>query len=102
MNFIAGSLLYHCNEEAAFWLFVSLIEDYEMRDIYEPGLPGMFKHSQILQLLLLEHMPDLFKHFCKHNVSVEMYAQDWIFGLFSSIIPINFMVSHLVYHTLIE
>jgi hypothetical protein len=34
MNFIVGSLLMHCAEEAAFWLFVSLIEDYEMRDIY--------------------------------------------------------------------
>jgi len=37
MNFIAGALLYHCSEEIAFWLFISLIEDHEMRDIYMPG-----------------------------------------------------------------
>ncbi len=45
MNFIVGSLLFHTNEVMAFWLFVSLIEDCEMRDIYVHGLPGLFKHS---------------------------------------------------------
>ncbi len=38
MNFIVGALLYHCSEEIAFWLFVSLIEDHEMRDVYLPGI----------------------------------------------------------------
>lgn len=51
MNFIVAALLQHCSEEIAFWLFVSLIEDYEMRDIYQPKVPGMFKHNQLLQLL---------------------------------------------------
>lgn len=45
MNFIVGSFLLHCSEEIAFWLFVSLIEDYQMRDIYMEGLPGLYKHS---------------------------------------------------------
>ena len=38
MNFIVGALLYHCSEEIAFWLFVALVEDHEMRDIYMPGI----------------------------------------------------------------
>ena len=37
MNFIAGNLLYHCSEEVAFWLFISLIEEHEMREIYMSG-----------------------------------------------------------------
>lgn len=45
MNFIVASLLYHSNEVMAFWLFASLIEDCELRDIYMTGLPGLFKHS---------------------------------------------------------
>lgn len=65
MNFIAGALLYHCSEECAFWLFVSLIEDYEMRDIYEPGLPGLYKHSQMIDLLVMEYKQDLFRHFVR-------------------------------------
>lgn len=63
MNFIAGSFLYHANEEIAFWLFVAMIEDFEMRDIYDDGLPGMYKHCQILDILIKEQLPDMHKHF---------------------------------------
>jgi hypothetical protein len=52
MNFIVGSMLYHCNEEPAFWMFVTLIEAFELRDIYEPGLPGLYKHCYVLEKLM--------------------------------------------------
>ena len=48
MNFIVGALLLHCSEEVTFWLFVALIEDYEMREIYMEGLPGHIKHSTLI------------------------------------------------------
>lgn len=38
MNFIVGFFLYHAEEYAAFWLFVTLIEEYEMRMVYEAGI----------------------------------------------------------------
>lgn len=63
MNFIVGALIYHCSEVMAFWLFVSLIEDCEVRDIYLPGLPGLFKHSQIIEILIMDNLKDLFSHF---------------------------------------
>lgn len=34
MNHIVELLMNHCTEEIAFWLFVALVEDYEMREIY--------------------------------------------------------------------
>ena len=34
MNFIVGHLLVHCSETMAFWLFVELIEECELRDIF--------------------------------------------------------------------
>jgi hypothetical protein len=52
MNFIVGALLYHANEVMSFWLFVSLIEDCELRDVYMTGLPGLFKHSHIISNLV--------------------------------------------------
>ena len=63
MNFIAGFMLYHSNEEIAFWLFVGLIESFELREIYEPGLPGMYKHSYAIDQLILLKLPDLHRHF---------------------------------------
>jgi hypothetical protein len=89
MNFIVASLLVHCSEDVAFWLFVSLIEDYDLRDIFQASLPGLYKHSQVLQLLQMEHLGSIYRHFCTHHIQVEMYASDWIFALFSNIIPLS-------------
>lgn len=65
MNFIVGALLYHSNEVMAFWLFVSLIEDCEMRDIYMNGLPGLFKHSHIINSLVTSNLTELSSHFVR-------------------------------------
>jgi Rab-GTPase-TBC domain len=65
MNFIVASLLYHANEVMAFWLFINLIESCEMRDIYTHGLPGLFKHSQIIDMLIQENLNDIFQHFVR-------------------------------------
>ena len=62
MNFIVGALLLHCSEEITFWLFVALIEDYEMRDIYMEGLPGHIKHSSLITQLMETHLSDLYEH----------------------------------------
>ena len=72
-------------------MFVALIEAFEIRDIFEPDLPGLYKHCNVINCLLEQEMPDLFIHFQKHNILVEMYASDWILCLFSNIIPIEVM-----------
>lgn len=91
MNFIVASLLLHCSETMAFWLFLSLIEDCGLRDIFTPKLPGLYKHSQMIEFLLEKHLPELHNHFVHHNIKAEMYASEWIFGLFSSVVPLEFM-----------
>jgi hypothetical protein len=92
MNFIAAALLWHASESDCFWLFVALMEDYELRDNYLPNLPGLSKHSQIIDILTLEKMPDLYLHFAKHQVVVEMFAMNWCLSLFGSIIPVAELV----------
>lgn len=67
MNFIVASIIYHANEVMSFWLFITLIEDCELRDIYTHGLPGLFKHSQIIDMLIMENLNDIFKHFVRHH-----------------------------------
>ena len=77
----------HCSDTLAFWLFVELIEECELRDIYQDGLPGLGKHSTIIAILVKKHLPVLHKHFYEHQVRPEMYASDWIFSLFASVLP---------------
>jgi hypothetical protein len=89
MNFIVASLLYHCSEEISFWIFVTLIEDYELRDIFETNLPGLYKHAHVITNLMETDLPELHKHFLDHGILVEMYASDWVICMFASLIPLS-------------
>ena len=50
----------------------------------------------MLELLILEHLKPIYKHFVNYNIQVEMYASDWIFTLFSNVIPIG-QIHHFFY-----
>ncbi|CAG9330434.1 unnamed protein product [Blepharisma stoltei] len=95
MNFIVGALLWHASECDAFWLFVGLMEDYELRDTYLPKLPGLSKHCQIIQLLILELLPRLHMKLAEYRITCEMYAAEWCFSLFGSVVPASEMVNVL-------
>lgn len=87
MNFIVGQLLIHCNEVLAFWLFIELIEECELRDIFQKDLPGLKKHTYCIRLLVKKHLPKLHDHFEEYGVNPQMYASDWIFSVFTSVLP---------------
>ena len=92
MNFIMGSLMFYCKEpDIWFWLFVSLIEQYQLWDNYKGDLKGITKHWEIIKLMLDKEIPKLSEHFDKNQMNIEMFAMDWILGLFSSIIPLKDM-----------
>lgn len=74
-----------------FWLFVSLIEQYQLCDNYKGDLRGITKHCGVIKLLLDKDLPKLSEHFEKNQMTIEMFAMDWILGLFASIIPISTM-----------
>ena len=62
MNFIVGALLYHCSEEIAFWIFVTLIDYYGIRDVYSPGLPGLYEHTRIIDSLISKNLKRVYQH----------------------------------------
>jgi hypothetical protein len=61
MNLIVGAILFHCrgDEVSTFWIFISLIENYEMRQIYQQGLPGLDQHGEVIQILINRYLPNL-------------------------------------------
>lgn len=52
MNYIGAIFVYHAEEYLAFWLMVRVFEIFEMRDIYMPKLPGLKKHTMIIDYLI--------------------------------------------------
>ena len=123
MNFIVGFFLYHCDEYIAFWLFVSLIEEYDLRSLFMdqfPGLklhvkrafwlfvslieeydlrslfmdqfPGLKLHVKRVELILKNEYPFNWEMFQKIGVKVEIFMVEWLFSLFSSLIPLDLQI----------
>ena len=59
MNFIAAALIWHCSADIAFWLYTSLLENYELRKNYIDGFSGFYQRKQKLEEMLQEELPDL-------------------------------------------
>ena len=64
MNFIMASIMYHCDEEIAFWVFVHLIQlNNEVRSIYQPpNMPGLALHVSAIEFLIEKKMPEMNDH----------------------------------------
>lgn len=62
-----------------------------MRDIYEQELSGLFKHSQMIELLIQANLPVLNSRLQDCHIKPIVFASEWIFGLFASVIPCEYM-----------
>ena len=89
MNFIVGFFLYHCEEHIAFWIFVSLIEEYDLRNIFMENFPGLKLHVKRVEAILKNEYLSYWENFEKIGVKVEIFMVEWLFSLFSSIIPLE-------------
>lgn len=74
MGFIIAILLIYMTEENAFWMLVSIMTKYEMRDFYLPNMPGVYKAFYKINYLFKQYIPALFKHFQSLNIIPSMFA----------------------------
>ena len=58
--FVVGLFLMKMPEEDAFALFVSLMQEYKLRDLFIPGIPAMGLAVYQFKHLLSPHFPDVF------------------------------------------
>ena len=89
MNFIVAFLLYHCEEYIAFWLFVSLIEEYNLRNCFMENFPGLKLHVFRVEKILQNEYPTYWENFQILGVKIEIIMVNWLFSLFSSLIPLE-------------
>ena len=89
MNFIVGFLLYHCDENIAFWIFVALFEEYDYREVFSKDFPGLKKHVEKVKSILKNYSPKLYEELNQAGVTYEIFMIEWLYSLFSSIIPLD-------------
>ncbi|UKJ90614.2 GTPase activator [Theileria orientalis] len=89
LNFIVANLLWHSSEEQAFWALISMMYLYDMRCMFLPGLPGVFKRCEILEHCMVRHIPRLHNHLKFVGVHIPMIASDWFMTLCANSVPIR-------------
>ncbi|CAG9333113.1 unnamed protein product [Blepharisma stoltei] len=89
MNLIAAALLWHTSEIHAFWLLVSLINDFDLTALFLPGFPGLEKHCHVADFMLIEYLPALYEHLSRHGIMTQMIMIEWCLTLFTSVIPLD-------------
>lgn len=83
-GFIVGLLLMLMPEEEAFAVFVKLMKDYRMRDMFKPTMAELGLCMYQLENLVQELMPDLHNHFNSQSFHTSMYASSWFLTLFTT------------------
>lgn len=88
MNYIAALLLFHLEEEKAFWVFSALIEDILPNNYYVPSLLGGRVDQQVFQSCIASKLPRLFEQFKTTNTLLEPIICPWFLCLYINVLPL--------------
>ena len=76
-------------EEEAFAVFVKLMEDYRLREMYKPTMAELGLCIYQLECMVQELLPELHRHFESQSYHTSMYASSWFLTLFTSCLPLH-------------
>ncbi|KAJ8404200.1 hypothetical protein AAFF_G00339730 [Aldrovandia affinis] len=85
--FIVGLLLMQMPEEEAFCVFVRLMQEYRLRELFKPSMAELGLCIYQFEYLLQEQLPELNVHFRSQSFHTSMYASSWFLTLFLTFLP---------------
>nr|KAG5707808.1 hypothetical protein BaRGS_015968 [Batillaria attramentaria] len=91
ISFIAGNLLMHMEETAAFELTRHLMITLGLRKQYCPSMMALQVKLYQLMRLIHDQYKDLYNHFEAHDIAPALYATPWFLTLFASQFPLGFV-----------
>merc|ERR1712008_251710 len=81
--FIVGLLLKQMPEEETFAVLVKMMQEYRMREMFKPSMAELGLCMYQLEVLVQEHIPDLYGHFQSQSIHTNLYASSWFLTLVS-------------------
>ncbi|KAK3273079.1 hypothetical protein CYMTET_18651, partial [Cymbomonas tetramitiformis] len=90
MNFVAGLILMHLEEDSAFCVLVMLMDVCCLRGMYLPDMALLQLRLKLLTRLIQIHAPRLAEHLEAAGADVMIFASPWLLGIFSSEFTVNF------------
>ncbi|KAI4894110.1 hypothetical protein NFI96_020164, partial [Prochilodus magdalenae] len=87
--FIAGLLLTQMPEVEAFAVFLRLMQDFRLRELYRPQMVELGCCMFQLEWLIQEQLPELYSHFQTHAFYTSTFFSSWFLTVFLSCLPIT-------------
>ncbi|KAJ8279385.1 hypothetical protein COCON_G00064510 [Conger conger] len=86
--FIVGLLLMQMPEEEAFCVFVKLMQDYRLRELFKPSMAELGLCMYQFECMIQEQLPELHQHFQAQSFHTSMYASSWFLTIFLTSFPL--------------
>lgn len=88
IQFIVGPLLLIMDAPQAFSTMVALMQKYDLRSHFVPGMPGLQLRLYQFGRMMEERLPKLYAHLARSGVKSNMYASPWLMTLFCYRFPL--------------
>ncbi|VDI51020.1 small G protein signaling modulator 3 [Mytilus galloprovincialis] len=89
---IAASLLLFMEEEDAFWMMCSIIEDLLPASYYSHTLIGIQADQKVLRQILINYLPDLDLVLKEHDIELSLISLHWFLTLFASVVHMKVLL----------
>lgn len=90
MNCIAATLLTVLkNEETCFFMFVSIIKEWQLEKVFEPGLPDLLLREFQFNYYAKRIFPELYNHFKIEGITTGFFMARWFLTIFSIYLPLQ-------------
>ncbi|KAK7158905.1 hypothetical protein R3I94_005289 [Phoxinus phoxinus] len=87
--FIVGLLLTQMAEEEAFCVFVRLMKDFRMRELYRSSMVELGCCIYQFDSMIQEQLPELHSHFQTQGFHTSMFSSSWFLNILLSSLPIT-------------
>eukprot|EP01121_Diplochlamys_sp_Union-15-3_P012997 TRINITY_DN3967_c0_g2_i1.p1 TRINITY_DN3967_c0_g2~~TRINITY_DN3967_c0_g2_i1.p1 ORF type:complete len:313 (+),score=25.66 TRINITY_DN3967_c0_g2_i1:182-1120(+) len=83
------------DEENAFWMIRSVIEDILPEEYYTPSMLGVETDTMVLKSLLLQKLPKVHNHLHKFGIDMRSVTLQWFLSLFVNYLPFECSIRFL-------
>lgn len=90
MGVICATLLLSFEEEDAFWLMCSIVEDLLPGQYYSVSLFGVQVDIRVFRYLIQQYLPNIHKLFNEHDVDLVLICFQWFLTLYSNVFHTRF------------
>lgn len=91
-SMIAASLLLFLEEEDAFWMLCTIVEDLLPASYYSTTLAGVQADQRVLRALVTACLPDLDAVLREHDIELSLITLHWFLTLFASVVPMRVLL----------